>query len=148
MKIFTKGIIVLFIINSMLGSLKEQGIITGKVSINYKRLFKNFGDNICIEFTASENTVPFRSDLNHLKYDNRQETDYLPNDSYYEEKLDADQKNKYHILQHGETLMTVSHKYGISCREIQELNRIRNVRKIRPGQRILIPGQFVYNLNT
>lgn len=44
-----------------------------------------------------------------------------------------------HTLQPGETLRTLEDIYGVPWQEIQQFNGIRNARRVRPGQNILIP---------
>lgn len=147
MKLLIKGIIGLFVVNSLLGNLKQEGIISGRVSINYPKLIKKLGDNICIEFKSSDDELPNPNRLEHFSFNYDQNDDYFQEDIIYEEESQNFHKNRYHILQHGETLSTLGSRYGVPWREIQEINRIRNVRNIRPGQRIIIPHEFASNWN-
>lgn len=55
--------------------------------------------------------------------------------------LEAREKFQYtsHRLGRGQTLSHVSRKYGVPVREIMGLNKIRNARRLRAGQTLLIP---------
>ena len=44
-----------------------------------------------------------------------------------------------HTVQRGETLGRIASRFGTSVNDIAELNRIRNVRLIHPGDKLLIP---------
>jgi len=44
-----------------------------------------------------------------------------------------------HRIRKGETLWQIAQKYEISIKEIKRINKIRNSRRIRPGQILLIP---------
>lgn len=46
----------------------------------------------------------------------------------------------YHCVKRGQTLWRISKTYGVSLDEIVRINRIPNVRRIRTGQLIFIPG--------
>jgi len=148
MKFFIKGIIGLFVINSLLGNLKQEGIISGRVVINYPKLIKKLGDNICIEFKNSDNEGQYRDRFENFSFNHHQDNASFQRNPDYEGESSHIRGNNYHILQHGETLITLSSKYGVPWREIQEVNRIRNARTIRPGQRILIPTQFTSDWNS
>lgn len=156
MKLITKGIITFIAINFILGSLRQEGIITGSISINYAKLFNKIGNNFCIEFTGSDNRIQQRDRVERLdfNFENRRDNDFRNHNGLLDEEADffneseSKQKCNYHILRRGETLITLSSKYGVPWREIQLVNQIRNARRIRPGQRIAIPAHFGDNRNT
>jgi len=43
----------------------------------------------------------------------------------------------YHIVEKGDSLLTISKRYAVSVRDLRELNKLRSTR-IRPGQKILL----------
>ena len=47
----------------------------------------------------------------------------------------------YHILERGETLWRLGKMYGVDVKQIMALNRIRDVRDLKVGTRIFIPGR-------
>ncbi len=62
----------------------------------------------------------------------------IPNgDSQSETKSDT--AGKYHIVRRGDTLWDISLKYKTSIKELKRLNKIRNSRKIKPGDRLRLP---------
>ncbi|MBN1350534.1 LysM peptidoglycan-binding domain-containing protein [candidate division KSB1 bacterium] len=166
MKLVTKGIIGLFALNFFMGSLRQEGIITGTIYINYPRLFKRIGSNFCVEFVSSNDHQLMRREtyepLNFYFEDEPErriefesepgtEYDYDQDRQWLDENFDInivpppESKPSYHVLRRGETLISLSSMYGVPWREIKEANRIRNARRIRPGQRILIPTRFEGN---
>jgi membrane-bound lytic murein transglycosylase D len=46
---------------------------------------------------------------------------------------------KHHSVRRGETLSHISAKYGVSIRAIAEVNRIRNINRLKLGQDLMIP---------
>jgi murein DD-endopeptidase MepM/ murein hydrolase activator NlpD len=46
----------------------------------------------------------------------------------------------YHIVRRGETLYSIGKAYGVSWYELKKINRIKDVRKIKVGTKIFIPG--------
>lgn len=48
-------------------------------------------------------------------------------------------KLRHHRVRQGETLSQIALRYGISVRAIAEVNRIRNVHRLRLGQHLIIP---------
>ncbi|MBN2443488.1 MAG: C39 family peptidase [Spirochaetales bacterium] len=46
----------------------------------------------------------------------------------------------YHIFSPGETIYDIASLYGVSWSEIVRFNKISDIRKLRPGERILIPS--------
>ena len=55
---------------------------------------------------------------------------------------------KIHIVQPGETLWKISHKFGVSVENVQQLNNLRGT-LIHPGQELIVPpknllGKFLY----
>jgi membrane-bound lytic murein transglycosylase D len=46
---------------------------------------------------------------------------------------------KHHRVRQGETLSHISARYGVSIRGIAEVNRIRNIHRLRLGQDLIIP---------
>ena len=57
-------------------------------------------------------------------------------------------KEKYHVVQRGETLYRLSKNYGVSLEEIAEANSISDITQISAGQMIIIPGQKASGLIT
>jgi murein DD-endopeptidase MepM/ murein hydrolase activator NlpD len=45
-----------------------------------------------------------------------------------------------HTVQKGENLYRIGLRYGVDAKEIARANGIRDVRELRPGQRLFIPG--------
>ncbi len=48
-------------------------------------------------------------------------------------------RHKYHVIKKGETLYGIAKKYGVSVKEIQRINRIKDARDIDVGRKIYIP---------
>lgn len=46
-------------------------------------------------------------------------------------------KNRYHTVQHGDTLWTISQRYGLPLNHLKKANKIRG-NEIKPGQRLII----------
>jgi len=46
---------------------------------------------------------------------------------------------QYHKVERGETLYSISKRYGISVEEIRRLNNLKQDQKIKTGQKLLIP---------
>ena len=46
-------------------------------------------------------------------------------------------KSKYHTVQHGDTLWTISQRYGLPINHLKKANRIRG-NEIKPGQKLII----------
>ncbi len=46
----------------------------------------------------------------------------------------------YHIVKPGQTLYTIAKTYNVSLYELMKVNKIRDPTKIKPGDRIFIPG--------
>lgn len=57
-------------------------------------------------------------------------------------------QTKKHKVEPGETLFTISQKYGISLNELRELNSLDNQSTIYSGQEILIPDGTVETITT
>lgn len=50
-------------------------------------------------------------------------------------------KKQYHKVTQGDTLYSISRKYGISVNEIRRLNNLKQNQPIKPGQKLLVnPG--------
>lgn len=47
----------------------------------------------------------------------------------------------YHTVRSGETLSAIAYRHGVSAHGLAKINNIRNMNKIRVGQKILIPRQ-------
>jgi membrane-bound lytic murein transglycosylase D len=46
----------------------------------------------------------------------------------------------HHVVSRGDTLWDIARFYGTSARAIQSVNNLASVRRLRPGQRLAIPG--------
>ncbi|MDH4228027.1 MAG: LysM peptidoglycan-binding domain-containing M23 family metallopeptidase [Deltaproteobacteria bacterium] len=46
----------------------------------------------------------------------------------------------YHTVGRGETLWRISYTYGVDMQDVAEYNNIKDVREIKTGQRLYIPG--------
>jgi murein DD-endopeptidase MepM/ murein hydrolase activator NlpD len=46
----------------------------------------------------------------------------------------------FHVVQPGESLFRIAKAYDVSLEELLRVNRLKNAREIRPGQRIFVPG--------
>ena len=46
----------------------------------------------------------------------------------------------HHVVSRGDTLWDIARFYGTSARAIQSVNALASVRRLRPGQRLAIPG--------
>lgn len=46
-----------------------------------------------------------------------------------------------HVVKRGETLSKIARKYGVSMRKLKHINKIRNSRHLRRGQKLKIPGR-------
>jgi LysM repeat protein len=44
-----------------------------------------------------------------------------------------------HLVEKGQTLISIAKQHGVSVTELQKLNRIEDVRKLQVGQRLLLP---------
>lgn len=53
----------------------------------------------------------------------------------------AQTKNRYHEVQHGETLYRIAKKYGISVQELCRLNDINSNEIIQPVQKLLVSSE-------
>lgn len=47
-------------------------------------------------------------------------------------------KKRYHMVKPGDTLYGISHRYGLTVKEIQHLNHLTGRSLIHPGQKLLI----------
>jgi len=56
-------------------------------------------------------------------------------------KIPADQRvtHRRHTIKKGETLGSIGKKYGVSAKSIQTVNKIKDPRRIRSGQQLVIP---------
>ena len=50
----------------------------------------------------------------------------------------AQKKKQYHKVTQGDTLYSISRKYGISVNEIRRVNNLRQDQPIKPGQKLLV----------
>ena len=48
--------------------------------------------------------------------------------------------SSHHVVSRGDTLWDIARFYGTSARAIQSVNALASVRRLRPGQRLAIPG--------
>ncbi len=49
-------------------------------------------------------------------------------------------KNKYYMVKRGDTLSGIGNKFGISYKKIMQKNKITNTKKLKIGQRLIIPN--------
>ena len=47
-------------------------------------------------------------------------------------------KTRYHIVKSGETLYTISHRYGVTVKQLQKINKLSAGSVIHPGQKLMI----------
>ncbi len=55
-----------------------------------------------------------------------------------EKKTNSIAKQQYHVVSRGETLYSVSKKYGVSVAELRRLNHLKDNQNIQTGQKLLI----------
>lgn len=58
-----------------------------------------------------------------------------------EEAQEASGEASYHVIKKGETLYSVSRRYGVSINELQRANNIKDVRDIEVGTKLVIPDR-------
>ncbi|VAX24356.1 hypothetical protein MNBD_NITROSPINAE02-138 [hydrothermal vent metagenome] len=52
---------------------------------------------------------------------------------------------RYHVVRRGETLYRIARRYGVTVSSVKRVNRIRDVRDIKIGTRLLIPAKSSSN---
>jgi LysM repeat protein len=62
-----------------------------------------------------------------------------PSDNITKPGVAPAQGQRTHVVQSGDTLYNLSHKYGVSVQEIQKANNIANANEIQLGQTLIIP---------
>ncbi|MDZ7260595.1 MAG: LysM peptidoglycan-binding domain-containing protein [candidate division KSB1 bacterium] len=120
MRSMTKVFLGLFFLNSIVGGLKKDGIITGEISINVPKLIKNLSTG-----------------GGFIKIVSSDEQGNLDDNYFY----DNEERNYHntHVVRRGETLVNLEKLYGVPWQAIKQINGIRDVRKVRVGQRLIIP---------
>lgn len=144
MKTFTKIVVGLLVFNAIISNLRQEGVISGHISINYSKLIHKVSDITFIRLVDSDETRHYQPRQINRNYNNTnyelpvyyQQQPEVQLEEYFE---DVPQEPNVHIISDGETLITLGAIYGVSWREIKEKNGIRNVRRLRPGQKIWIP---------
>ena len=48
-----------------------------------------------------------------------------------------------HLVEKGQTLISIAKQHGVSVADLQKLNRIEDVRKLQVGQRLLLPNSTI-----
>lgn len=52
-----------------------------------------------------------------------------------------DARGVFHKVRRGETMAWIANRYGVGVQELAELNDIREAKRIRPGQKLYLPGR-------
>lgn len=58
--------------------------------------------------------------------------------AFLPQKTLAQEKDQYHTVIRGETLYSISKKYGLSVDEVRRLNNLKPNQPIQPGQKLLV----------
>lgn len=142
MKSFTKIFIGFLVFNAIMANLRQEGVISGQITINYPKLIRKVSDNIFIRFVDSEeNMYPQNIQVRYVEnnFDNLPVYHEQDQVERLEDIFSEYDENNFHIIQNGETLISLSALYGVSWKQIKAMNQIKDVRHIQPGQKIRIP---------
>ena len=60
-------------------------------------------------------------------------------------KLNKDIKNSYHLVQKGESLTEISTKYGLNCKELIEINNLKNPDSLEVGSKLFLREKNIQN---
>ena len=144
MKNIMKVVIGFIVFNAIVGNLRQEGIIAGKITINYPKLINKVSSSVFVEFVSTEQNTNWgveptrqRHTIHHQNlpvYEQQWQEPEL--EDYFE---DVPKESNVHIISDGETLISLASIYGVSWRRIKEANGIRDARKIRVGQKLWIP---------
>lgn len=74
------------------------------------------------------------------------QTGIIKSDELYADSPDNEVSKKTHVVQPGETLLSISRKYGISLTKLRELNQFEG--QLRVGQRIVISSNEASAMNS
>lgn len=133
----------LLALNAVMANLKQEGVISGQITVNYPKLVQKVSENICVRFVDSDEEMlpqnfPVQYVGNNLEnlpvYSEQAEPERL-------EDLFTDiEPETFHVVQDGETLISLSALYGVSWQVVKAKNHIEDVRRLQPGQKLLIPA--------
>jgi nucleoid-associated protein YgaU len=123
-----KGIIFLMGIQSLIGKMQDEGIVTGSIKINYGVLHAKVVDLV----TSDE--------VNGLIYELDERDIEPPREFRNEQPAENNNLRVYkHVVQHGDTLSHLGSQYGVSWKVIKRANHIYDERSLQIGQNLVIP---------
>jgi len=130
-------------LNAVMANLKQEGVISGQITINYPKLVQKVSENICVRFVDSdEEMLPQNFQVQYV--DNNLENLPVYSEQTEPERLEdlfTDiEPETFHVVQDGETLISLSALYGVSWQSVKAKNHIADVRRLQPGQKLLIPA--------
>jgi nucleoid-associated protein YgaU len=143
MKSFTKLVIGFLAFNAIMANLKQEGVVSGQITVNYPKLIQKVSENIGVRFVDSDEAMyPQNSGVRYVENNFDDLPVYSEQDqSERLEDIFTDLEDEtFHIVQDGETLISLSSIYGVSWESIRETNHIADVRRLHPGQKLVIPA--------
>ena len=105
--------------------------------------FKDRLDKLEVSLSKTENLV---KNLDRLPKKIADKTPPKVDNSLPSEILSKIAQKRYHTVTSGETLFSISHRYGLPIEKIRLLNNLSEASVIHPGQRLLISPQINANL--
>ncbi len=75
-------------------------------------------------------------------------TNYAKKARVYERSRGGKYLRRSHVVESGESLYSISFRYGVDLRELAAINRIREPYKIMPGQKMYLDRKSYNTLNT
>ena len=58
-------------------------------------------------------------------------------------RMNANEKTKYHVVQKGETLLGIAHRNGLTMNELVRLNDLQSKKVIRAGQKLIVSKRMM-----
>lgn len=134
-KMGLKGIIFLMGIQSLIGKLQTEGIVSGSIHINYRVLHEKL---VNIVTSAGAQTLVDKLDS---QYNSDGDAWQRFNESEHNEWRPVNRNIRVysHIVQYGETLSQLGAQYGVAWQVIKKANHIQNEHHLQIGQRLIIP---------
>jgi LysM repeat protein len=97
--------------------------------------FKDRLDQLEVSLSKTENLV---KNLDRLPKKIVDKTPPKVENSIPSKILSKIDQKRYHTVTSGETLFSISHRYGLPIEKIRLLNKLSEASVIRPGQRLLL----------
>lgn len=129
-KFLLKGIIFFMGVQSLMGKLQQEGIITGSIKINYPVLQEKI-----VSIIKSDELNVVVKKLSDEIYLTEANARVLQNNGYRSNHVLCHN----HVVQKGETLSNLAEIYGVPWQAIKKANHISDVRKLQIGQHLIIP---------